>query len=178
MGLLESAHLEVRMTAGETLALLWECGREHDSNFLSAYLNQIIEKTKELSTDSQKFRAKRDRKQQRSTFRDVLHFFEEDILPESVIKFGNSHTKEQLILDSWSVHHQYNSLCSALGSGMNIHLLENDFIREIFQLGEKVDSTNAAKTKMSKNEKRLLNAATFKARTMLRGKNRDKRSDF
>lgn len=117
MGLLESAHLEVRMTAGETIALLLECGRGHDEEFLEEYLDEIIEKTKELSTDSQKFRAKRDRKQQRSTFRDVLHYLEEDVLPEMNIKFGSTHNKEQLTLDTWAVHHQYNALCSALGSG-------------------------------------------------------------
>jgi hypothetical protein len=179
MGLLESAHLEVRMVAGETLALLLECGRGHDEDFLEDYLDEIIEKTKQLSTDSQKFRAKRDRKQQRSTFRDVLHYLEEDNLPEMTIKFGNTHNKEQLVLDTWAVHHQYNSLCNALGSGMNIHLVDNEFIRDVLQLGEKVDVTDVTtKTKMSKNEKRLLNAATFKARTLTRGKNRDKRSDF
>jgi hypothetical protein len=117
MGLLESAHLEVRMTAGETIALLLECGRGHDEEFLEEHLDDIIEKTKQLSTDSQKFRAKRDRKQQRSTFRDVLHYLEEDVLPEMNIKFGSTHNKEQLILDTWATNYQYNALCSALGSG-------------------------------------------------------------
>jgi hypothetical protein len=125
MGMLQSQHLDVRMAAGEAIALLLESGRGHDEDFLDEYIPELIEMTKLLATDSQKFRAKRDRKQQRATFRDVLHYVEEEISPEIAIQVGNGVTKEQLILDSWSVHHQYNQICNALGSGMNIHLLDN-----------------------------------------------------
>lgn len=125
MGMLQSQHLDVRMAAGEVIALLLESGRGHDEDFLEEYIPELIEMTKLLATDSQKFRAKRERKQQRATFRDVLHYVEEEISPEIAIQVGNGVTKEQLILDSWSVSHQYNQICNALGSGMNIHLLEN-----------------------------------------------------
>lgn len=125
MSLLKSQHLDVRMTAGETIALLMESGRAHDEEFLEEYIPDLIEMTKQLATDSQKFRAKRDRKQQRATFRDVLHYVEEEISPEITIHVGNGITKEQLILDTWAIHHQYGQICNALGSGMNIHLLDN-----------------------------------------------------
>lgn len=176
MGLLQSPHLDVRMTAGESIALLLESGRGHDEEFLDEYLSELTEMTKLLATDSQKFRAKRDRKQQRATFRDVLHYVEDETSPEIAIQVGSGVTKEQLILDTWAVNHQYNSICNALGSGMNIHLLENDFIRDIFQMGIRVDASQVTLKKMSKNEKRAIQAASFKARTITRGKNRDKRT--
>ena len=176
MGLLQSQHLDVRMTAGEAIALLLECGKGHDDEFLEENIIELIEMTKQLATDSQKFRAKRDRKQQRATFRDVLHYVEEEISPEITVQVGNGVTKEQLILDNWSVHHQYNVICSVLGSGMNIHIKENDFIRDIFQMGVKIDATQVTLKKLNKNEKRAIQAASFKARTISRGKNRDKRS--
>jgi hypothetical protein len=176
MGLLQSQHLEVRMSSGEAIALLLERGRRHDEEFLEEYIDDLVETTKLLATDSQKFRAKRDRKQQRATFRDVLHYVEEEISPEIAIQVGNGITKEQLVLDTWSSIHQYNSICNALGSGMNIHLLENDFLRDVFEMGIKVDATQASANKLSKNEKRAIQAASFKARTITRGKNRDKRS--
>lgn len=176
MGLLQSQHLDVRMSSGEAIALLLESGRGHDEEFLEEYISDLVDTTKLLATDSQKFRAKRDRKQQRATFRDVLHYVEEEISPEIAIQVGSGVTKEQLILDTWAVHHQYNSICCALGSGMNIHLLENDFLRDVFQMGIKVDATQATLKKLSKNEKRAIQAASFKARTITRGKNRDKRS--
>lgn len=76
MGLLQSPHLDVRMAAGETLALILECGRAHDDDFLEEYLNDLIDAVKQLATDSHKYRAKRDRKAQRATFRDVLRYLE------------------------------------------------------------------------------------------------------
>ena len=176
MGLLQSPHLDVRMMAGETIALLMESGRDHDEEFLEEYISELVETTKLLATDSQKFRAKRDRKQQRATFRDVLHYIEDGVPPEIMIQVGTGVTKEQLILDSWAINHQYNSICSALGSGMNIHLLENEFLREIFGMGVRVDASQVTIKKLSKNEKRAIQAASFKARTITRGKNRDKRS--
>ncbi|CRL07532.1 CLUMA_CG020497, isoform A [Clunio marinus] len=176
MGLLQSQHLDVRMTAGEAIALLLESGRAHDEEFLDEYITDLIEMTKLLATDSQKFRAKRDRKQQRATFRDVLHYIEEEISPEIAIQVGNGLTKEQLTLDTWAVHHQYSCICNALGSGMNIHLLDNEFLRDVFQMGIRLDPDQITTKKLSKNEKRAIQAASFKARTISRGKNRDKRS--
>ncbi|KAI9585216.1 hypothetical protein GQX74_001063 [Glossina fuscipes] len=173
MGLLQSPHLDVRMAAGETLALILECGRSHDEEFLEDYLIDLIDMVKQLATDSHKYRAKRDRKAQRATFRDVLRYLEDDILPEITIRFGS----ESLVLDSWAIHHQYSALCVVMGPGMTNQLQENDFIRDIFGLGSKVNTMNgSAKAKASKLERHLLNAAAFKARTISRGKNRDKRS--
>lgn len=176
LGLFQSKHVEVRVTAGEVTALLLESGREHDEEFLSEYLSEMIEASKSLATDSQKFRAKRDRKQQRATFRDVLTYIEEETVPDVTIQVGNGKVKEHLVLDSFAMSHQYNSICNALGSGMNIHLVENEFIRDIFQMGAKIDASQVTLKKMSKNEKRAVLAASFKARTISRGKNRDKRS--
>ncbi|KAM7353207.1 interferon-related developmental regulator 1 isoform 1-T4 [Cochliomyia hominivorax] len=173
MGLLQSPHLDVRMAAGETLALILECGRAHDEDFLEEYLNDLIDAVKQLATDSHKYRAKRDRKAQRATFRDVLRYLEEDISPEINIRFGS----ECLVLDSWAIHHQYSALCVVMGPGMTSQLQENDFIREIFGLGAKLNQNNgASKVKASKLERHLMNAAAFKARTISRAKNRDKRS--
>ncbi|XP_050099077.1 interferon-related developmental regulator 2 [Anopheles aquasalis] len=171
LGMLQSAHLDVRMAAGETLALLLELGRHHDDEFLEDLLPELIEATQKLATDSHKYRAKRDRKMQRATFRDVLHYLEEDISPEIVIKFG----REMLTLDTWAVHHQYTCLRSVLGFGINVHLSENVFIRDVFQLGPKLDEPERLR-KTVKTEQKFINAAAFKARTISRGKNRDKRS--
>lgn len=176
MGLLQSQHLDVRMTAGEAIALLLESGRGHEEEFLDEFISELIDSTKLLATDSQKFRAKRDRKQQRATFRDVLHYIEDETAPEITIQVGSGNLKEQLQLDSFAINHQYNSICNALGSGMNIHLVENEFLRDIFQMGIKLDATQVTLKKLSKNEKRAIQAASFKARTITRGKNRDKRS--
>ncbi|XP_017130297.1 interferon-related developmental regulator 1 [Drosophila elegans] len=175
LGLLQSTHLDVRMAAGETIALILESGRAHDDDFLEEHIPELSEAVKQLATDSHKYRAKRDRKAQRATFRDVLRYLEEDISPEISIRFGH----ESLTLDAWSIHHQYSALCTVMGPGMTSQLQENEFIRDIFQLGSRPTNTGIngnAKVKQSKLERHLVNAAAFKARSITRGKNRDKRS--
>lgn len=74
--MLQSPHLDVRMVAGEMIALILECGRSHDASFLEEFYPDLIDATKQLATDSHKYRAKRDRKTQRATFRDVLRYLE------------------------------------------------------------------------------------------------------
>lgn len=60
---------------------------------------------------------------------------------------------------------------------MTTHLIENEFIRDIFQLGSKMmQVNNAPARKQSKLERHLLNSAAFKARTLSMKRNRDKRS--
>lgn len=177
MGLLKSQHLDVRMTAGEVIALLMECGRTQDEDFLQEYIDDLLETAKSLATDSSKYKGKRERKQQRATFRDVLHYFEdENDTPNTAVQVGNGVTKQQLVLDSWVAHHQYGSIVDVLGSGTGIHLSCNDYLREVFDMGPSIDASQVTLQKLSKNEKRAIQSASFKARTISRGKNRDKRS--
>lgn len=75
-GLLMSANLEVRLTAGEALATVFELGREFNPDFADEIVPELVDALKQLATDSHKYRAKKDRKQQRATFRDILHFIE------------------------------------------------------------------------------------------------------
>lgn len=77
---MESPHLEVRMAAGEAIALILESGRAHDENFLEEHIGELCDAVKQLATDSAKYRAKRDRKAQRATFRDVLRYLEVSLM--------------------------------------------------------------------------------------------------
>ncbi|CAG9772789.1 unnamed protein product [Ceutorhynchus assimilis] len=175
--LLESAHLEVRMAAGEALALIYEIGREESDDFEDDFALDLIETLKQLATDSHKYRAKKDRKQQRATFRDILQFIEEDMISEVQIKFG----KDVLTLDTWVRRKQYDALCNILGPSINQHLIDNDLLKDIFEFETtEADSklTVTAQNRLERNRKRILNAANDKARTLSRAKNRDKRSDF
>ncbi|XP_029178791.1 interferon-related developmental regulator 1-like [Nylanderia fulva] len=169
--LLESPHLDVRLSAGEALAVIFELGRDFSTDYEQDWALDLVEILKELATDSNKYRAKKDRKQQRANFRDILRYIEEDIVPEMHVKFG----KEILYLEGWCARTQYNACCRLLGPGINIHLAENQLLREIFHLGNKV-LPPLVTVKTSKLERTLMNAAAFKARTIQRNKNRDKRS--
>lgn len=171
-GLLDSTHLDVRMAAGEGIALLLEQARQLSDDWLWEVDDVLVEKLRQLATDSHKYRAKKDRKTQRSSFRDILRFVENDEPPNIQVRFG----QETLSLDSWSRKKQYDAFCQALGSGLNFHLRENELLRDIFELGEKISSVNVSSAKQTKLARHLMNAANFKARSISRAKNRDKRS--
>ena len=69
--LLENGNLGLRLATGEVIALIYELGRELDETF-DMYVDGLYDLLKELATDSSRYKAKREKRQQRSTFRDVL----------------------------------------------------------------------------------------------------------
>lgn len=90
--MLDGSELEVRLNAGEAVALLVEiCGLEdsedesmdevdagklRNGNPDRVNMRALIAKLRELSVQSHKYQAKRDRRQQRHNFRDYLHAVE------------------------------------------------------------------------------------------------------
>ncbi|KAH9637932.1 hypothetical protein HF086_017165 [Spodoptera exigua] len=72
--LLEAVSLEVRMAAGTALAIAYETVTDDDGSAesLTDLVDGLLPRLSELARDSHKFRAKRDRKLQRATFRDIL----------------------------------------------------------------------------------------------------------
>jgi len=170
--LLDSPDVDLRIAAGECIAVLHEISCECIEDFEFDEMDLLCDKLKMLATDSQKFRAKKDRRQQRSSFRDILRALEEKEPPNITVKFG----RERLIIDSWCRKRQYDAFCYVLKSGMNLHLAENELLRDIFELGSPL-SNGEAVFKLTKFEKNMSNIASFKARTKTRGKLRDKRAD-
>lgn len=65
------------------------------------------------------------------------------------MRFG----QEVLCLDSWCRRKQYDVLCQTLGSGLNLHLAENEFLREVFELGPKLIMGDGQTLKQSKLER-------------------------
>ncbi|KAF3859553.1 hypothetical protein F7725_021952 [Dissostichus mawsoni] len=150
--LLESDDVNMRIAAGETIALLFELARDMDAS-LSLMTGMSCDKLNALATDCNKHRAKTDKRKQRSVFRDVLRAVEESDFQPETIRFGT----ERMIIDSWA----------------------NEFIRDVFELGPPmlVDSATMKAMKISRFERHLHNSAAFKARTKARSKFRDKRVD-
>ncbi|CAI5785425.1 interferon-related developmental regulator 1 [Podarcis lilfordi] len=74
--LLSCDDVNMRIAAGETLALLFELARETDGDFFYEDMELLTQKLKALATDGNKHRAKVDKRKQRSVFRDVLRAVE------------------------------------------------------------------------------------------------------
>uniref|UniRef100_A0A8C8A002 Interferon-related developmental regulator 1 n=1 Tax=Oryzias sinensis TaxID=183150 RepID=A0A8C8A002_9TELE len=172
--LLESEDVNMRIVAGETIALLFELARDTEPEFEFEEWDQLCIKLSALATDCNKHRAKNDKRKQRSVFRDVLKAVEANFQSET-IRFGT----ERMSIDSWVRKRTYDAFREFVGSGMNYHLQANEFIRDVFELGPPilVDSATMKAMKISRFERHLHNSAAFKARTKARSKFRDKRVD-
>ncbi|XP_074620579.1 interferon-related developmental regulator 1-like [Acropora palmata] len=170
MFLLQTSNLGVRIVAGELLALMYEVGRSIQHDFGYRDRNGVCDSIRELATEGTKHIAKKDLRQQRSSFRDILKTIEDGIPPRETIKFGS----ECIELDSWVQRRQYSALKEVLGTGVSFHLQENDLLRDIFDLGPPLKPSEAHRG--SRYQRQLHNAAVAKARTLMRGKNRDKRN--
>ncbi|XP_065845405.1 interferon-related developmental regulator 2-like [Oscarella lobularis] len=174
--LLMSADVALRIVAGECLAMLYERIRESDEDEEEEFVSETVEEDmmetlQQLATDGSKHRSKKDRKQQRSSFRDVLRTIEEGESIYESHKFG----LETLEIDSWARRRQFFALKDVLGFGINAHLKENDIMREIFQLGPPVLSASSGVSRQDRRQQRHHNAMLAKARRIDRQKHRDKR---
>ncbi|XP_054585407.1 interferon-related developmental regulator 2 isoform X3 [Eptesicus fuscus] len=173
--LLSSETVNLRIAAGETIALLFELARDLEEDRTYGDMDALCGALRTLATDSNKYRAKADRRRQRATFRAVLHFVEGGECEEETIRFG----LEVLYVDSWARRRVYAAFKDVLGSGMHHHLQNNELLRDVFGLGPALVLDAAARKacKVSRFEKHLYNAAACKARTKARSRVRDKRAD-
>ena len=168
--LLHSDDVDVRVAAGEVLALMYEIGREQDSDFEGDDLEKLCEDMHTLATDSTKHRAKRERRSQRASFRDIERAVRDGQKPKIKVQFG----VENMALGTWEDKRTYDALCSFLGSGMNHHLRYNPEVRSLFGLGaplviEKQDH------KISRASR---NVAEERLQTQSMAERRNKRMDF
>uniref|UniRef100_A0A8I3X405 Interferon-related developmental regulator 1 n=1 Tax=Callithrix jacchus TaxID=9483 RepID=A0A8I3X405_CALJA len=173
--LLSCDDVNMRIAAGESLALLFELARGIESDFFYEDMESLTQMLRALATDGNKHRAKVDKRKQRSVFRDVLRAVEERDFPTETVKFG----PERMYIDCWVKKHTYDTFKEILGSGMQYHLQSNEFLRNVFELGPPVmlDAATLKTMKISRFERHLYNSAAFKARTKARSKCRDKRAD-
>lgn len=168
--LLDSPHLDVKKSAGETLAVMCEYIRLQNEDITSEDFNDLCDKMRELVNDSQKSRGKKDLRQQRSNFREILASIEEGEQLHVVIKFGG----ERLILENWSRRRQYDAFCELFGAGFNHHLAENEVLRDIFNLGPVLIHMDLPRIKRSENSYGITLANKNRSKNMR--KLRDKRS--
>lgn len=158
--LLNSADQELRLSAGESIALLHEISRESNQEFEMKSIDELSAKLKELATYSQKFRSKKDRKVERSNFRDIMRTVLEYEEPLFTVK-----RKDEIIeLNTWSKKIQYDVFCLILEGGCQIHLGENQLIRDILDLGPIPLDVN---TLENKKFRKLESYAADKARSKL-----------
>ena len=128
--LLDSPDVDLRIATGEAIAVLYEfvaddvdddtetssdAGGESNGSAevdgVEKAMEELVPKLQSLSTDSHKYRSKKDRKEQKSSFRDILRTVDEgDEYYESV----NINTREKLEIESWAQKKQYQAICRVI----------------------------------------------------------------
>lgn len=181
--LLEKPNVDLRITAGEAIALVCERLREDEDEeeaeraVATAFpeFNNMVELLERLAKDSAKSRAKSDLKKQRSSFRDVVATVRdgEDLATERV-RFGD----EEISLEYWCDKRVYASVCDVFGGGLNVQLRDNVVVRDIFNLGAPLPGLAPGEKKsqgQNRHQRRLANQAVAKERFVRRQQHRDKR---
>ena len=68
--------------------MIFELGRGYAEDYEEEWAMDLVEILRELATDSNKYRAKKDRKQQRASFRDILRYIEVSV-KTTTFRIGN-----------------------------------------------------------------------------------------
>lgn len=169
--ILLNSDVEIRIAAGEAIALLYEIARTEDEDFDDVDFDSLCDQLKRLSTESHKYRAKKDRRHQKSSFRDILSSVEKGDFSSLRIHVSDF---QSVTISDWTTKMRYDAFCRVLGTGMKVHLQENELLRDIFGLGPPM-LASSARSKASRNERHVRHDAAFKARTKTRSKMRDKK---
>ncbi|PAV72487.1 hypothetical protein WR25_05899 [Diploscapter pachys] len=167
--ILESDNHDVRLAAGEILAYLYEIARENGVREFSNH-NQVEQLLQKYATEASRSRAKKDKRIQRFTFRQIYASICDEEPPSLAIKSG----REVLQLSDNSHKLLYDLLVQVLRGGMMRQIQQNKMLRELFDMEE----TPAHVPKMDKSTRMAIHEENTKERNRQRGKLRDKRSDF
>lgn len=170
---LDASQMEIRLEAGEATALLYEVALDADGDFRPPGHQHSMATLDMLATDPERHRGKKDRRLQRSTFRQILAFVGEGEMPAWRVRFQG----ETLELGSWQERVLYECLCSLLRGGLFFQLRSNGLLRDLFDLGAPPDLTALANAqRLSKAETMSAHARATKFRKQCRGRQRDKKA--
>mmetsp|Transcript_18127 Transcript_18127/g.26907 ORF Transcript_18127/g.26907 Transcript_18127/m.26907 type:complete len:474 (-) Transcript_18127:100-1521(-) len=169
---LDDASLELRSASGECLALIHECrlnlGDGEDKFARGSWdvgtesenlMSEIQQRIAELSTESGHYMSKRQKKQQRATFREYQATLVDDEPPDETVSFRGG----SLTLSTWKELIQLNFARHCLQGGFQVQLLTNPTLQAIF--GADGHVINGSGT-LSQLEKRLLMSKTSEAAKM------------
>ncbi|CCG83024.1 Uncharacterized protein C20F10.03 [Taphrina deformans PYCC 5710] len=188
---LDSVDPRVRSAAGEALALLFELTAvdPDDEDALAAYANNppvddvhhLTKLLADLATTSSKKQSKLSRREQHHTFREVLATVSSPTshsAPAETVRFGKG--SQVLYVTTWLQLTRLNHLRQVLGSGLQIHLKKNGFVRRILQYDGPAppdsDDDSEPEDDLSKDLKNSINQEIRKQRHKDRSSDRKEKS--
>lgn len=153
---LEDPNLDCRLASGELLSVIFEGahrfargdeeeeeGGESSSDAAEEERREgvrvrpnpsLLELLESLSDDSSKHRSKKDRKEQKKTFRDVLPTVESgEDASEEILRIAGT----EVVFDSWAMKVQMEAIQHYVGRGFNEQIVKNPFLHELFRIDER-----------------------------------------
>jgi hypothetical protein len=145
---LESSNQSLRRSAGECVSLIHECrlnlgmdeeeavnrterayrrGSWHGSEW-EVLMDEVKQRIAELSVESGHHMSKKDKKEQRSTFRDFVSTIVDDENPEEIVNWRGG----KVTLNSWKEIIQLNFVRHCLQGGFQTQLMTNETLQNIF----------------------------------------------
>mmetsp|Transcript_4857 Transcript_4857/g.6784 ORF Transcript_4857/g.6784 Transcript_4857/m.6784 type:complete len:382 (+) Transcript_4857:28-1173(+) len=178
LDLLKNEDVDVRVAAGEAVALLVEKQRdvEEDNFELRSFadigqvdVDDLLDSLHELASDKTKMRARKDKLKQRLPFKEIVASVEEGIIPTEILSFKH----QKFTFENWEKLIQLDAVRELLAEGLQTHFENNPLLHQIFDIS--LDK-QAKKTQLSSVEKRLMmspSSPMSKARTQNRSKQRE-----
>ncbi|RCH86987.1 Interferon- developmental regulator 1 [Rhizopus stolonifer] len=159
LDLLESKSKDVRVAAGENVALMYECShvqkkndlleedaQEVEENDMSEYeeLDDLIDILQRLANESSRRVNKQDRKEQKSAFRDILKSIQTGSRPKEKLKLG----RQKFIFRGWAQILELHAFRSILGAGLANHFESNELVQDVFSGGLQDDDSEEEQISM------------------------------
>jgi len=178
---LSDPDVNIRIAAGENIALLLEFQRTHveDADVFSLGgiidVEEMISKLTGLAKEKDRHQSKKGQSKQRSIFKDLLRSINDGEPPSISLAFKNF----KVDFTSWKQVKQLDFFRISLAGGLQTHFEENELLREIFEF-EANKNPHSNVEKLSKIEKRLKMSPCSqlnKSRSKGRGKERSNKAN-
>ena len=82
-----------------------------------------------MKSESHKYKAKKERKIQRASFREILQSITDGDYAGQTLLVGPSKHSQELTLSTWALRFQYDAVCRALEEGVDVHMTYNASVR-------------------------------------------------
>ena len=101
--------MDLRIAVGEAIVVLFENAIDNEGLEDEAFevVGEAVVAMKELAKDSHKYRSKKDKKEQKSSFRDIIRYIDDNDEFYEKISFGHG---ESLEIDNWAQKKQFDAL--------------------------------------------------------------------
>jgi len=145
--LLKDEDIDVRVSAGEVIALLFQMQHSQDENGVfipeKMDLTELYDVLHKLTNDCNRHKSKKDKQKQKSSFREIACTIENGTDIEEIITVNGS----RFLFTTWSYLFQLNAFRNCLSTGFHVHFNENPLFDQIFRgfkLMSRAEVTNDA----------------------------------